>query len=164
MGEFKSEFYGGLGFIIGSLCFIFACFLNGMHTGIAFIIPDDYAKENPELRFKILLAKVLVIATTSSTMLGSLLFLVGSVLYLPVVGCGRMTTVIGTWNYLIGSVFFMLAGVFPVVRRKYANIDSLVVDIDDADIEITIDDKMAPKDVELMDVGFVTNDSEQKKE
>lgn len=136
VGEFRSEAYGGIGFILGSICFIFASSLNGMHTGTAFAIPDDYAKKNPHIHQKILFAKAFVVATSTSTLLGSLLFLVGSVLYLPMIGCNSMTTLIGTYHYLIGSVFFVIAGCLPVLRRKCANIENLQVDDKKTDKEL----------------------------
>ena len=126
VGAYRSELFGGIGFIVGSLFFIFACYLNGMHTGIAFTVPEDVARSNPDLQIKIHFARICVLATSSCSMLGSLLFLVGSVLYLPVLGCNDMTAVIGTWQYIIGSLFFFAGGVIPVLRRKYANIEYLV--------------------------------------
>lgn len=107
LGEVSAGTYGSAGFVVGSLLFIFACFLNGAHTGDTFSGGSDGSR----------VAKGLVLATTNSTMFGSCLFLVGSVLYMPEIGCGESTAVIGTWCYLWGSVCFVVAGVLPLVRR-----------------------------------------------
>jgi len=58
--------------------------------------------------------------------------------YMPNIGCSELTVNIGTWCYLIGSVFFtvsrspsrsnnhdlslQVAGILPVIRRSYANV------------------------------------------
>ncbi|KAJ8603499.1 hypothetical protein CTAYLR_005107 [Chrysophaeum taylorii] len=118
MGGYQASLAGSWGFIIGSLFFVMACFLNGAHTGHAF--SPTLEVDDPS---KVLLAKILVLCTTNSTMLGALLFLVGSVLYLPNIGCDDLTVQIGTWCFLVGSLFFTIAGILPVVRRTYANVE-----------------------------------------
>ena len=98
LGSETAGRYGSGGFIIGSALFIFACFLNGAHTGDAFSGGSKDAR----------LAKVSVLATTNATMFGSCLFLVGSVLYMPDLGCAEETAVYGTYCYLWGSVAFVV--------------------------------------------------------
>lgn len=72
-------------FIVGSLFFIHACFVNGAHTGDAFAAAE---RRDDEHASKILRSmKVYTLVTTNCTMLGSAAFLVGSVLYLPTIGC-----------------------------------------------------------------------------
>ena len=108
LGSETAGRYGSGGFIIGSALFIFACFLNGAHTGDAFSGGSKDAR----------LAKVSVLATTNATMFGSCLFLVGSVLYMPDLGCAEETAVYGTYCYLWGSVAFVVAGVLPLLRTR----------------------------------------------
>jgi len=68
IGEYHSALFGSSGFILGSLTFCMACFLNGAHTGDAFspnlVVPDVA---------KVKLAKILVLGTTNSTMFGAIL-------------------------------------------------------------------------------------------
>jgi len=128
VGEHRSELWGALGFIVGSVFFVFACFLNGAHAGDVFNDledDDDDVEDAPFKRSAVLFqAKVLVLATTNCTMLGALLFLVGSVFYLPIIGCSNETVLIGTWCYLVGSLLFTCAGVLPVIRRTYYNVET----------------------------------------
>mmetsp|Transcript_12120 Transcript_12120/g.48780 ORF Transcript_12120/g.48780 Transcript_12120/m.48780 type:complete len:294 (+) Transcript_12120:60-941(+) len=146
VGGVTSTVIGSAGFIIGSLFFTFAAFLNGAHSGDAFARVEEIVRLSQRHHSKSggpnslaalcadrLAEKVLVLATTNSVMLGSLLFLVGSVLYLPVIGCGEMTEVIGTVLYLIGSVFFTAAGVLPIVRAHYFPKKPKVVDVESGD-------------------------------
>jgi hypothetical protein len=96
-------------FIVGSLFFIHACFVNGAHAGAFF------SEQLPMDPRKVALARVLVLITTNSTMLGSCAFLVGSVLYLPTIGCGELAETDGTWTFVVGSLLFVLSGVLPLV-------------------------------------------------
>lgn len=104
-----SELWGSTGFIIGSLFFVFACFLNGAHTG------DAFRGDGSDRRT----AKIIVLATTNFTMFGAVLFLVGSVLYLPIIGCSAITIVVGTFCYLLGSLCFTVAGILSLVRKSF---------------------------------------------
>lgn len=117
IGIITSESLGSWFFIGGSTAFVFACFLNGAHAGDAFY-PDLNNKKEDCARVK--LAKLMTLATSEATMFGALLFLVGSVLYLPNIGCTERTVVLGTWAYLIGSVFFTFAGILPICQRVFA--------------------------------------------
>ena len=78
------------------------------------MVEEDVSGGSDESR----VAKGLVLATTNSTMFGSCLFLVGSVLYMPDLGCAEETAVYGTYCYLWGSVAFVVAGVLPLLRTR----------------------------------------------
>jgi len=45
-------------------------------------------------------------------------FLVGSVLYLPTIGCTEHTVRCGTWLFVVGSCLFVWAGVLPIVNTR----------------------------------------------
>ena len=62
--------------------------------------------------------KLNVLAMTNCTMLGSACFLVGSVLYLPTIGCEEFAVRVGTWLFIGGSALFVLAGVLPLVNAQ----------------------------------------------
>lgn len=115
MGPYSAQLWGSWGFIVGSLFFVLACFLNGAHTGDAF-------KDHKDDPIRVYWAQALVLATTFSTMLGSILFLVGSILYLPNIGCDEGTVTLGTCCYIAGSFFFVVAGLLPILRTKYFNL------------------------------------------
>lgn len=113
----SANLLGSCGFIAGSAFFIVACFLNGAHTGEAFSTKADAAPAKV-----VFWAKFLVLATTNTTNAGCIAFLVGSVLYMPNIGCSEPTVVIGTYIFLLGSILFTIAGILPVIRRKYCNL------------------------------------------
>lgn len=103
-------------FIVGSLFFIHACFINGAHTGDVFAEASTKVEDK---RATVLLnrMKINVLLTTNFTMLGSACFLVGSVLYLPTIGCEEFTALCGTWLFILGSILFVAAGVLPIVNK-----------------------------------------------
>jgi hypothetical protein len=102
-------------FISGSCLFVLGTFLNGAHAG------DSFAKEmqvNP-LREKALHKERAILLTVAFlTMLGSVGYLIGSILFLPKDedGCdpGKAGD-IGTWAFVIASFFFVLTGVLPLM-------------------------------------------------
>lgn len=123
LGKYSAQLYGSWGFIVGSLFFVMACFLNGAHTGDTFT-PAACNADPVKAKY----GQILVLGTTNATMIGSILFLVGSVLYLPDIGCSEETVTIGTWCYLIGSVHFVVSGILPVVRKRTCAIEHLCTD------------------------------------
>ena len=108
---------GAYCFIIGSLFFVHACFINGAHTGDVFAASkwDDHDAQKAAVRRNM---KLNVLAMTNCTMLGSTCFLVGSVLYLPTIGCEEFAVRVGTWLFIGGSSLFVLAGVLPLVNAQ----------------------------------------------
>lgn len=90
---FSPEFEGTLLFIIGSVIFAFAAFVNGLNQR-----PHDS------------LSSRMLVATTSLYMGGSLLFVMGSVAFLPELGCNEQMVTIGAWCYIVGSLFYIIGG------------------------------------------------------
>lgn len=96
---FEPEFEGTVLFIVGSVMFAFAAFLNGLN----------------QRRFDLFVNKLLT-ATTSLYMGGSLLFAMGSMCFLPNLGCGEQMVTIGAWMFIIGSVMFVIGGCLSMYR------------------------------------------------
>jgi hypothetical protein len=96
---FSPEFEGTLLFILGSIMFAFAAFTNALN----------------QRRFDELESKLLT-AITSLYMTGSLLFVMGSVAFLPDLGCNEQMMKIGAWCFIIGSVFFVIGGCLSLWR------------------------------------------------
>jgi hypothetical protein len=97
---FSTEFEGTVLFIIGSLMFVLAAFVNGLNQRAPF--------DNVRSR--------LLTATTSLYMAGGLLFVMGSVAFLPNLGCGEIMEAFGAWLFIVGSVAFVFGGVVSIVR------------------------------------------------
>jgi len=97
---FSVEFEGTVLFIIGSLLFVIAAFINGLNQRGPF--------ESVRSR--------LLTATTSLYMAGGLLFVMGSVAFLPNLGCGETMEALGAWMFIVGSAFFVFGGVVNGVR------------------------------------------------
>lgn len=96
---FEPEFEGTVLFAIGSVLFAFAAFTNALNIrGF-----DDWT------------AKTLS-AITSLYMAGSLLFAMGSIAFLPNLGCNEQMTTIGAWCFIIGSVLFLIGGILSFYR------------------------------------------------
>ena len=113
-------------FIVGSLFFIYACFVNGAHTGDVFADASaQLVREDRRAAASLRQMKVNVLLATSCTMLGSACFLVGSVLYLPTIGCGELTLRCGTWLFVVGSGLFVCAGVLPIVKKQLRAADDV---------------------------------------
>lgn len=88
-----THFQGSVLFIAGSLMFSLAAFANGLNRR----------------RFNDVTSQMLT-ATTSLYMLGSLLFVMGSVAFLPHLGCNQKMETFGGVCYIIGSVQYELGG------------------------------------------------------
>mmetsp|Transcript_85695 Transcript_85695/g.239497 ORF Transcript_85695/g.239497 Transcript_85695/m.239497 type:complete len:276 (+) Transcript_85695:179-1006(+) len=99
---FTSEFEGTLLFIFGSLLFAMAAFVNGLSQGQNTGQPDEHGG--------------LLAATTSLYMAGSLLFVVGSVAFLPDLGCSEQMLCIGAWCFIVGSALYVIGGSISLVR------------------------------------------------
>lgn len=103
---FSPEFEGTLLFILGSVVFGAAAFANALNQ-----------KDLDSVEGKMLTA------TTSAYMVGSMLFVMGSVAFLPELGCSDQMAAIGSWFFLIGSFLYVVGGAISLVRtnRKLRN-------------------------------------------
>lgn len=99
---FSPEFEGTLLFIAGSVLYTMAAFTNAIHQRAT----DDLS------------SRLLTIVTTLY-MMGSILFIVGSVAFLPDVGCGMMMVRLGAWTFIVGSLFFMVASCVSLYRTYH---------------------------------------------
>ena len=82
------------------------------------LAPSRLARENHKAAAALRQMKINVLLCNSLTMFGSACFLVGSVLYLPTIGCTEYTVRCGTWLFLVGSCLFVWAGVLPIVNKR----------------------------------------------
>ena len=82
------------------------------------LAPSRLAHENHKATAALRQMKINVLLCNSLTMFGSACFLVGSVLYLPTIGCTEYTVRCGTWLFLVGSCLFVWAGVLPIVNKR----------------------------------------------
>jgi len=99
---FSPEFEGTILFIVGSVFFCLAAFVNGLNQRTF----DTYANR-------------LLTATTSIYMAGSILFIIGSVAFLPDLGCSHAMESIGAWCFIIGSLFYVIGSVVSLVRTDH---------------------------------------------
>jgi len=96
------EFEGTLLFMAGSCMFAFGAFFNALNQ-----------REFDEWTSKLLSA------ITSLYLGGSLLFCMGSVAFLPGLGCGRRMEKIGAWNFVVGSFLFLMGGCLSLWRTTW---------------------------------------------
>lgn len=96
------EWYGTVLFIMGSLIFTVAVFLNALNQ-----------------RKFIEWQHQMVTVITMLYMLGSVLFCMGSVAFLPDVGCGPEMVEIGANMFIVGSIFFLIASLLSFWRTSY---------------------------------------------
>lgn len=101
---FTPEFEGTLLFILGSVLYAIAAFVNGVSQGRG--IADDGHRDYSGL----------FSATTSLYMAGSLLFVVGSFAFLPDFGITEQIVTMGAWCYIIGSALFVVGGLISLGR------------------------------------------------
>eukprot|EP00928_Gymnodinium_smaydae_P032615 TRINITY_DN23571_c0_g4_i1.p1 TRINITY_DN23571_c0_g4~~TRINITY_DN23571_c0_g4_i1.p1 ORF type:complete len:149 (-),score=28.82 TRINITY_DN23571_c0_g4_i1:161-607(-) len=86
-------------FIVGSMMFAAAAFTNALNQ----------RKYNDD-------ASRLLTAVTSLYFAGSTLFIMGSIAFLPDLGCNEKMVSIGAWLFIVGSVFFTLGSVLSLCR------------------------------------------------
>lgn len=98
---FSPEFEGTVLFIIGSLFFAMAAYVNGL---------NQQGFETP-------IKKMLVVVTTCN-MVGALLLVMGSVAWLPELGCGHRMEEFGAVMYVIGSFAYVIGGVVSLIRTS----------------------------------------------
>lgn len=98
---FSPEFEGTVLFIIGSLFFAMAAYVNGLN----------------QRGFDTPIKKMLTAATTCY-MVGALLLVMGSVAWLPELGCGGRMEEFGAVMYVIGSLAYVIGGVISLIRTS----------------------------------------------
>lgn len=99
LNTLNPAFEGSILFIIGCLCFACAAFVNGLN-----------------IRHFNDISSQMLSAVTSMYMCGSLLFVMGSMAFLPDFGCSSKMVALGAWLYTIGSVFFTIGSGISFVR------------------------------------------------
>merc|ERR1719203_1426817 len=60
----------------------------------------------------------LLTATTSLYMAGSLLFVMGSVAFIPDLGCNEGMLALGAVSFIVGSVLYTIGGVVSLIRDQ----------------------------------------------
>lgn len=96
---FEPEFEGTLLFMIGSAMFAFAAYFNALS----------------QQRFDEWTSRMLT-AISSLYMAGSILFVMGSVAFLPHLGCSEQMVEIGAWMFIVGSVLYLIGGLLSLWR------------------------------------------------
>lgn len=96
---FTPEFEGTVLFAVGSGIFGFAAFTNALNH-------RKYQGEQ---------AKLMTTITTIS-MAADMLFVAGSMAFLPNLGCSEKMTEIGAWLFIIGSALFVFASFLDILR------------------------------------------------
>lgn len=96
---FSPEFEGTVLFIIGSLFFAMAAYVNGLSQ-------TDFSTP----------IKKMMTASTTCYMVGALLFVMGSVAWLPELGCGDRMEEFGAIMYVFGSLLYVIGSVVSIVR------------------------------------------------
>merc|ERR550514_772362 len=99
-GLWRAEFEGAILFIVGSVLFAMAAFVNGLNHQH----PWDSASSKA------------MTASTSLYMIGGVLFAMGSVAFLPDLGCNHQMEMIGAVMFIVGSIVYTLGGLVNVAR------------------------------------------------
>lgn len=95
----SKAFWGTILFISGSSMFVIAIFFNALGQS----------------RFDNSLERMVAVISFNY-MMGSLLFCMGSIAFLPDVGCGPEMVTIGAWMFIIGSAFFVIGSLVSCWR------------------------------------------------
>lgn len=98
---FSPEFEGTVLFIIGSAFFAMAAYVNGL---------NQRSFDTP--------IQMLHTAATTCYMVGALLLVMGSVAWLPELGCGQRMETFGAIMYVIGSLAYVIGGVITLIRTS----------------------------------------------
>eukprot|EP00928_Gymnodinium_smaydae_P088786 TRINITY_DN72832_c0_g1_i1.p1 TRINITY_DN72832_c0_g1~~TRINITY_DN72832_c0_g1_i1.p1 ORF type:complete len:293 (-),score=49.72 TRINITY_DN72832_c0_g1_i1:62-940(-) len=99
VNELNTQFNGTMLFIAGSVMFALAAFVNGLNL-----------RQCGDVRSQMLTA------ITSLYMVGSLLFVMGSVAFIPDFGCNENMEWLGAWCFITGSAMFELGGLISLSR------------------------------------------------
>jgi hypothetical protein len=102
MNKHDKAFWGTVLFIAGSMIFVIAVFINAMNQ-------RKFIKWHHRM----------VSIVSFNYMIGSLLFCMGSIAFLPNAGCGPEMVSLGAWMFIIGSGFFVVAGIASIIRTYY---------------------------------------------
>mmetsp|Transcript_96545 Transcript_96545/g.278682 ORF Transcript_96545/g.278682 Transcript_96545/m.278682 type:complete len:287 (-) Transcript_96545:92-952(-) len=100
---FTPEYEGTLLFIAGSLLFAMAAFVNGVNS-------SAFSKGASTASGRLLLTSV------SLYMGGSLLYVVGSIAWLPDIGFGPKAEAFGAWTFVVGSAMYVTGGFLSILR------------------------------------------------
>lgn len=98
---YSPEFEGTVLFIMGSLFFAMAAYVNGLN----------------QRGFDTPIQKMFT-AVTTCNMIGALLLVMGSVAWLPELGCGHRMEEFGAVMYVIGSLAYVIGGVISLIRTS----------------------------------------------
>mmetsp|Transcript_26716 Transcript_26716/g.61511 ORF Transcript_26716/g.61511 Transcript_26716/m.61511 type:complete len:281 (+) Transcript_26716:150-992(+) len=99
---FSPVFEGTMLFIVGSLLFALAAFINGLNL---------HEHDHEDIK-----SRQLLTATTMCYLIGSVLFAVGSVALLPALGGTDAMEASGAWCFIIGSAFYELGSCVSLGR------------------------------------------------
>lgn len=86
-------------FVVGSVAFAFAAFFNALSLTQTHRTFTKWA-----------------VVTCSVYEMGAVLFSIGSVCFMPTMGCGKGMEVLGAWLFIIGSLMYVIGGVIEVVK------------------------------------------------
>ncbi|CAJ1329884.1 unnamed protein product [Effrenium voratum] len=128
---FSTQFEGTILFMMGSAFFAFAAFVNGLNQ-----------------RSFDTLTNQLLTAITSTYLGGALFFVMGSVAFLPDLGCNETMVYIGASLFLLGSVFFACASLTSIYRTSYvlANPENHLLKTPSASSTPSLEDREPKKD------------------
>lgn len=104
---FSPEFEGTLLFIVGSLLFAMAALVNALNSK-AFSMAFSMGAHSTGSR--------LLLSSTALYMSGSLLFVIGSVAWLPGLGWGKRAEAIGAYLFVVGSAMYVVGGLLSILR------------------------------------------------
>lgn len=129
---FSTQFEGTILFMVGSAFFAFASFVNGLNQ-----------------RSFDTLTNQLLTAVTSLYLGGALFFVMGSVAFLPDLGCNGTMVCIGATLYILGSLLLGIGSVVSIYRTSYvlSNPESqLLKPSGSSSSTPSIEDKVPPKE------------------
>jgi hypothetical protein len=98
---FPPELEGTLLFILGSVVFAAAAFINGVNETAGDTVSGQLLR-----------------ASTSLYMAGSLLFVVSSFAFLPTFGLSDQILGLGAAGFLVGSAFYFVGGIASFARKR----------------------------------------------
>jgi len=114
MNKHSNGFYGTILFISGSVIFVMATFINAVSL-------RKFGKWHHRI----------ISIITFKYMLGSLLFCMGSIAFLPDVGCGPEMVSVGAWMFIAGSSLFLIGSILSI-RRTYYMLNQEAIDSEDS--------------------------------
>lgn len=97
----SKQFWGTILFISGSSMFVIAIFINALTQ-------TKFESKNERM----------VAVISFNFLVGSLLFCMGSIAFLPNMGCGPEMVTIGAWMFIIGGGFFVVGSIVSFWRTS----------------------------------------------